>query len=100
VGTKLPPRELELYQRIDEILWRDWDPIGISGIPDACDEYQGYLPVVYRFALEGDREKIANYLSSVTSERMGLPAQRDRDLKIGDLILAEKVRIGIEANDA
>jgi hypothetical protein len=59
-----------------------------------------YLPVVYRFALEGDRERIANSLSAVTRERMELPPQRDRDLKVADLILAEKARIGVEANDA
>ena len=100
VGTKLPPKELALYERLDEILWRTWDPIGVSAVRGARDEYRGYLPVVYRLALEGDRERIANYLSSVTSERMGLPAQRDRDLKVADLILAEKASIGVEANDA
>jgi hypothetical protein len=31
MGKKLPPRQLELYQAIDEILWRDWDPIDVFG---------------------------------------------------------------------
>jgi hypothetical protein len=62
MGKKLPPRQLELYQAIDEILWRDWDPIGVFGIDGARDEYQMYLPQVYQLALEGDRAKIADYL--------------------------------------
>ena len=30
MGKKLPPDQLELYKRIDEILFYKWDPIGIS----------------------------------------------------------------------
>jgi hypothetical protein len=62
MGKTLPPRQLKLYQAIDEILWRDWDPIGVSGIDGARDEYHMYLPEVYRLALEGDRSKIVDYL--------------------------------------
>ncbi len=29
-----------------EILMREWDPIGIAGIPDAADEYDGYISEV------------------------------------------------------
>jgi hypothetical protein len=27
MGQKLPPEQLALYNRLDEILWNDWDPI-------------------------------------------------------------------------
>jgi hypothetical protein len=44
MGMKLPPDELALYQGIDEILWKDWDPIGISRLePAPRDEYHRYL---------------------------------------------------------
>jgi hypothetical protein len=46
-GLKLPPQQRALYEGIDEILWREWDPIGISELEDAPrDEYYGYLPQV------------------------------------------------------
>jgi hypothetical protein len=101
LGTKLPPRELELYRAIDEILWRDWDPIHIHDLDGAArDEYQMYLPVVYKLALAGDREKIADYLFSVATDRMGLTTQRNQHRAIADRILVEKARIGVgEAND-
>ena len=72
MGKKLPPRQLELYQAIDEILWRDWDPIGLFGIDGARDECQMYLADVFHLALEGNRAKIADYLFLVAAERMGL----------------------------
>lgn len=39
MGTKLEPREEELYRRIDEVFHYVWGPIRISGIPMARDEY-------------------------------------------------------------
>jgi len=44
MGQKLPPKQLELYKRIDEILFYRWDPIGVSDGAWARDEYQSYLP--------------------------------------------------------
>jgi hypothetical protein len=76
MGKTLPPRQLKLYQAIDEILWRDWDPIGVSGIDGARDEYQMYLPEVYRLALEGDRSKIVDYLFWAIEGSLGWSHQR------------------------
>ena len=100
LGTKLPPRNLQLYRAIDEILWRDWDPIGVSKFEAARDEYQSYLPEVYRLALAGDRDKIADYLFWAATDRMGLTTQRNQHLAIASKILEAKVRAGVEANDA
>lgn len=99
MSTKLPPRLRELYRAIDEILWRDWDPIGISGIEEARNEYQGYLPQVYRLALAGDRAKIAAYLFSAATEQMGLTTQRNQHLAVADKILAAKDQSGVNSND-
>jgi hypothetical protein len=100
MGKKLPPRQLELYQAIDEILWRDWDPIGVFGIDGARDEYQMYLPQVYQLALEGDRAKIADYLFVVATERLGLTTQRNQHLAVAEKILAAKARAGVDGGDA
>ena len=51
MGKQLPPEELELYSRLDEILWKDWDPIGVYGIQEARDEYYRYLPDVFHMVL-------------------------------------------------
>jgi len=65
--------EQMLYKQIDEILWNDWDPIGINDCEEARDEYYGYLPHVWRFKImNADAETIAEYLIKVETDRMGL----------------------------
>ena len=72
MGQKLPPEQLALYNRLDEILWNDWDPIGVSGIEEARDEYYGYLPGLFQMVLEdAPSSRIAAYLHRVASEEMG-----------------------------
>lgn len=87
MGRKLPPNQLQLYKAIDEILWKDWDPIGVS--PHGLrDEYHAYLPQVFKLALEDAATKtIAEYLHEVVSERMGLTSRVGYHLPI-----AEKIR--------
>ena len=73
MGRRLPPDQLEIYKRVDEILRSDWDPIGVHGIKEARDEYDGYLSQVFQMVLEGaSTARIAQYLRHIVTERMGL----------------------------
>lgn len=93
MGRKLPPSQMELYKRIDEILWKHWDPIGVSEIPEARDEYHSYLPVVFRLAMEGNEATIAEYLYSVETVNMGLGGNSQKCRAIANLVLKEKTRL-------
>ena len=96
MGHKLPPQQMELYKRIDEILFYRWDPIGISTDGWGRDEYHGYLPKVFHIALEQTSpELIAEYLTNVTIERMGLSEDKEHDLAIAKQILQVKDAIGL-----
>lgn len=87
---------MELYKRIDEVLFYKWDPIGISDGDWARDEYQSYLPQVFKLALENnDPEPIANYLSVIATENMGLSEAKQHDIKIAKLILEIKEGVGL-----
>ena len=80
-----------LYRAVDEVLHYIWDPIGISGVPEARDEYHPYLPHVYDLVRNGaDTTEVANYLSSITTERMGLTANASHDLQIANVLLCWK----------
>jgi len=93
---KLPPEQLELYKRIDEILFYKWDPIGISDSDGARDEYQSYLPRVFRMAIEFQSpDKVSEYLTAVATESMGLSETKEHDLAIAKLILEAKESIGL-----
>jgi hypothetical protein len=96
MGEKLSPAQLELYQGIDEILWRDWDPIGVSDMPEARDEYHFYLPVVFDLVLRGaSTSDIAGYLTRVARENMGLPPDIGSSRAVAEKIIQLKRRIGI-----
>jgi len=57
------PGKSKIYKLIDEILWKDWDPIGVNDIPSARDEYQSYTPQVFSLkTANADPEKIAQHL--------------------------------------
>ena len=96
MGHKLPPGQLELYKKLDEILLTEWDPIGVGGIAEARDEYHAYLPHVFRLALQGESEnKIAEYLLWVETERMGLSGDRLKCKRIAGVILRTKKELGL-----
>jgi hypothetical protein len=68
MGKKLPPNELALYKRCDEVLHYLWDPIGVAGSPGARDEYASYLPQVFKMLKEGlSEEHITEYLIEIHS---------------------------------
>jgi hypothetical protein len=73
MGHRLEQHQNELYRRVDEVLSYLWDPIGVAGIPEARDEYQGYLPHVFSMLVNGSAKgAIADYLNEVEGDRMGL----------------------------
>ena len=62
-----------VYNRVDEILYYVWDPIGVSGATAARDEYDSYVPTIVKMLFDGaDAGAIAEYLRKIESESMGL----------------------------
>jgi len=63
----------KLFERIDEILWEDWDPIGINDYGGPKDEYQSYVPSIARLLNESkDESKISELLLHHANLNMGL----------------------------
>lgn len=62
-----------VHNRVDEILYYVWDPIGVAGAASARDEYSSHVPTVVKMLFDGaDAGAIARYLGQVESESMGL----------------------------
>jgi len=73
MGQRLSPEHQELYCRVDEVLHYLWDPIGVSHVPEARDEYQSYLPHIFSLLIHrGDAEEIAEFLTKTATQAMGL----------------------------
>jgi hypothetical protein len=55
------------------LLMERWDPIGVSGFPEAADEYDTYGGHVARMLREGTASgAIAAYLADIRANRIGL----------------------------
>ncbi|MEX3917370.1 hypothetical protein [Paraburkholderia sp. BR10872] len=94
MGRKLADTELELYRRVDEVLYYVWDPIGVATSPAARDEHQGYLPKVFTMLQEGmDASANAAYLDDVATDRMGLDANLEHSKRVAELLLDWKTEI-------
>ncbi|HEX3078969.1 MAG TPA: hypothetical protein VHQ04_00840, partial [Puia sp.] len=72
MGTKLSLRDKEIYKKIDEILYYEWNPIGIEDLPR--NEYQSYIPIIFNLKKAGaSNEEIATTLFQIESDDIGMP---------------------------
>jgi hypothetical protein len=70
---------------IRRILLAEWNPIG--GVPE--DEYDSYIPVIYRLIHEPvNIEKLASHLSELEKISMGLQPDFENSRRIAILLLA------------
>ena len=61
-----------MYEALDRLLFREWDPAGVYPNDNLQDEYHPYLPGFWRLAEAGATvEEIAEYLREIEVTRMG-----------------------------
>ena len=89
MGIKLPPKDIELYNTIDKILYKEWDPIGVAGIKEAREEYYSYLAHIFSLVKQhANAKEIAEYLHWVVNERMGMNSNLEHHLPYAEKIIA------------
>jgi len=80
-------KDFLLYKKIDDILWFDWDPIGINDMAPR-DEYQGYVPEIFNLKKSGaDRQEIAIRLLKLETENMGMSGTLENCLRTAEKII-------------
>lgn len=88
VTRKMTEKQKILYKAIDEILWKDWDPIRLNDIVDVRDEYQGYTPHIFSLTIQGaDKVKIAKHLYEIETRNMGMTGNKLHCEQIAEKIL-------------
>jgi len=81
-------KDLIIFKKIDDILWYDWDPIGINDVAPR-DEYTGYVSGILNLKKEGsDRIKIGKRLLDLETNTIGMPSNLEKCLFVADKILA------------
>lgn len=67
-----------LLKQVEEVLFHDWDPIGINGNLGVRDEYDSYAPAVCRLLSNGiGEDELTGALSRLATDGMGLPAGQE-----------------------
>ncbi|MGS2727989.1 hypothetical protein ACU8DI_15390 [Psychroserpens sp. BH13MA-6] len=83
----------ELEQRINEVLYYLWDPIGVSDIPSARGEYSSYVKTLLKFTLEEDIYKISNQLGKIETTSMGLLLNKAKNNEVAERLIEFKIAI-------
>jgi hypothetical protein len=78
-----------IYRQIKYLLLNEWDPIGVKEFPEGDDEYDMYIPNLYRMVISGKHaSEIYKYLIWVESDHIGLPADRQLTMSISEKLSA------------
>jgi hypothetical protein len=76
---ELGHEERRFYRVVGEVLHYIWDPIGVAGVPQARDEYDGYVPQVFALLRSGAIEaEISEHLQLLSEDRMGMSRLAER----------------------
>lgn len=69
------------YERkINKVLIKYWDPIGVKDEPISETEYENYVPKILRKMLDDDpsEDDLVDYLKKIEVEEMGINRDKDR----------------------
>ncbi|MEY8848565.1 hypothetical protein AB9K26_07105 [Psychroserpens sp. XS_ASV72] len=80
----------ELAQRIDEVLYYLWDPIGVSDIPGARGEYSSYVKTILKYTIEEDVHKISSQLGKIETTAMGLLLNKTKNIEVAERLVEYK----------
>lgn len=76
------------HASIRHLLIEEWDPIGVRDEPLAQDEYDAYVPRLYRLLVtRRPRHEVVDYLWWAETEHMGLCGNRQATEAVADLLL-------------
>jgi hypothetical protein len=79
-----------LSQAVKDILFHEWDPIGVNDSPRAGNEYDSYAPTLCRLIRErADDHKIVRHLERLQKLSMGLSTTNPaHDLRIASRLIS------------
>ena len=83
---RVPARPL--HDAIRGVLLNEWDPIGVVDIPGAQDEYDSYIPTIYRLLIRREPVyEVFDYLWWAETKNMGLSGNRQRTEQVAERLV-------------
>lgn len=78
-----------LHQLVDEILWKDWNPIGVTDVT-LRDEYEAYVPEICSLIIQNkSANEIADKLYQIEKEIMGVAGNKKHCMNVANTIIHE-----------
>jgi hypothetical protein len=91
-GPMTPPSiedAIRLQRKIRDALLAEWDPIGVSGFPEAKNEYDGYVGVLFQVLVSGGTEDdVFRLLWEIETETMGLTGDQEATRRFAKRLVA------------
>jgi hypothetical protein len=73
---------------LNDLFMREWDPIGVAGIPGAADEYSRYVGETASKLRQGVTvDELTAYLSRVRTAYIGVAANPRTDRRVAELTI-------------
>lgn len=83
------------HEAIRRVLLKEWDPIGVSEIKEAQDEYDSYVGAIYNMLImQKTKADIFDYLWWLETEHMGLTGNRQSTEHFAERLLKLPLEIG------
>jgi hypothetical protein len=89
MGIQFSGAEKETLRSVQDMLLSEWEPLGVGVPMEDCNAYA--IQALHRAQRKNSAEKIANYLTKVETEEMGLtlvPGVHERNLKVAERVIA------------
>ncbi len=83
----------KLFKEIDEILWKEWDPIGVNEFEDARNEYLDYVTILLDLKIKNTSRKIiAETLHGIEKDYMDLKGDISKCKKVAEKIFKLNIK--------
>ncbi|MGE4049480.1 MAG: hypothetical protein AB7F38_00310 [Piscinibacter sp.] len=80
--------EQELLQRVDEVLYYLWDPLGVAREPQSRQEYAAFVPDVFAALLDdADETRLMELLLLLETEFLGQGPRPSQARRIAEVLI-------------
>ena len=87
IQSKMTPDQNKIFRTIDDILYSDWDPIGVNNLAPR-NEYQNYTAAIFSLFSDGsDKETIAKKFYEIETVTIGVIGNIERCRQVADKIV-------------
>lgn len=80
--------EPELLQRVDEVLYYHWDPLGVAREPASRQAYAAFVPEVFAAMLDdADEHRLMELLLLLETEFLGIGPRPSQARRVAEMLV-------------